>query len=213
MAERHKIWCGGDLRLPQCIGKPRHLRFAVFGGTEQVGENRVCVLLVLRSVKSYHGDVAHTHGEIAPQIPVARRSLLWLAVHPHPLKVPVGQPARIMVAGNEQVRHCGGIVLERHIGLEERAFLFLHGLGSIAGVAVPHHTRRRNRPYHRRQFRHCVPVGVRVVDDTEVALRPGSCRAEGVNARKFLVAGNLHVVCIGVIDAVSPHLIIICGGG
>ena len=140
MAEGDEEWSTCYLLAFQRIAEPLGLCLAVGFAVEESCELGVRIELVLGGIETDESDVTHAHGEIAPEIPVARLALLGLAVHPNALEMTVGHTAQVVVARAEQVGNLGGVVATSDVRREVDALLCLDSLFNIAGVAVPDDT-------------------------------------------------------------------------
>ena len=125
----------------------------------------------------------------------------------------VGHAPGVMVAGGEQVGDFGGIVRVLDRGCEEIAHQALDLLLTVAGVAVPDHARGGEGGDLRGQHIEGIEARMRVIDDAEMPFGALAGGDEGVGARVFFVAGDLHLVSAFVADAVGADPVVIPRGG
>ena len=147
MAKRYDMRSRSYLFLLESVSEPFGLSFAISMAIEKSGKQRVGVEFVFASVETNKSDIAHTHGKVAAQVPVAAQAFFGLAIHPHIFKISVSHTTQVVVAGAVEVGDVGGISVLRNFGLDEDAFLRFDGFLGVAGVAVPYYTRRRELSY------------------------------------------------------------------
>ena len=213
VAKGHQEGSRGNVLAPERVLEPCCLCLPIGGACKQAGQEGVGVELVLARVESYQGHVAHTDGKVASQLPVAGGALLGLALHPHALQLPAGHTPIVVVARAKEIGDARSIVGVCNLGRKEDGLLGGNGFFAIGGVTVPHHTLGG-------QLQHLVddgaeraPLGMGVVDDTEMGVRLGAGRGETVDGVVLLAANDAHGITALVLDAVGSDAVVIARGG
>ena len=137
VTERHEERRMLYLRLPKSIAKPLLLRHTIRFADEKVAELRVGVQLILSRIETNEGHIAHADCKVAPQVPIARQTFLWLAIHPHTFQMTVRHASVVMIAGTEEIRDVRSIVFAVYLWLEEDTLLCRNSLFGVTGIAVP----------------------------------------------------------------------------
>ena len=118
-----------------------------------------------------------------------------------------------MVSGTEKIRNLGSVILGRDFWIKEYFYLTLNCFLSVGRIPVPDHARRCQRTNLGNGFLESIPMGMSVIDHTEMSLCVLSCGRERIYPGIFFSTKDFHVVTTTVMDPVSSDLIVIFGRG